>query len=998
MGKSKSQTIGYKYFLGMHTVLAQNIDAVLALRFGDRTGWRGYKVDGQIQINRPSLFGGQKKEGGVSGYVDVEVGDSAQTPNDYLQGPLGAAIPAFRNVAALVWRQFYWGNNPYLKPLSVKAIAVNSHFDNWYPGKALINIESDISNSSVYIALDNSNSMAGTQFTTQIAALQGFMETMKGKTGNSFRLVTYSSTVTDSIEKLNATDTDIDAIIAWLGAMPAVSFGTDYGVAVASAAQFFTDADAAAGEASTIDTPILPENGFSSGASSSDEPARRVVIFTTDGEPFPTSSFDTAKSTLDGISRAEVFCFNIVTSDTTYTAQLDNTAVDGVPVVSGSDPDELRVAIGGAFLAFSDMNPAHILRDVLIAPSSDGSGNAAEIGDSFTTAADTLYSEGLGLSFRWQTVKDKRSFKGLVEQHIDGICYLDSTTGKWELKLIRDDYDAGTIPVFNDTNVTEWGDDIKRPTWRELPNQIKVLYTKRDNGEQASVTISNIAGIQATGRVIQEERDYEGVTVESLASRIALRDLAARTVPLWDGSFKVTHLDPTINLGSAIKINKPEVGLNNIIGRVVYISDPDGRDNSVTVRFAQDKYSIDDAATTGSDSVSTGNDFTAQACTYEMVEEAPYYQILLELGQTDIDDILTADPDAGLFHATGNQPTGAHINIEIASDAGAGWTIDGVADFCPVTTLGENMTSAADDVTFDMPYTSGMETVVAGTLAQIGEEYLRVDDMTLAGSILTVTFGRGCLDTVPAAHYTGEAVFFWQGLTGSNGTEYTAGESLDIRLLPLTGADRLSLSGATTNTVMFDSRAFRPYAPGKFQIGAAYTTSGVLTGDLAGTWNHRDRTAQTTTAIDDHTASDIGPETGVAYVPMRRLVLYQGDIFDSADIFDSLDFLEAAARSTPFEYAPTAGKSFTFNADDSNLFNYADLFDILDLFENAFSDQAIAVEFGVKSKRSGADDLFNYSDIFSMSDIYKNTYESWQAPWIKALPLLPPISLTATEV
>ncbi len=996
--KSKTVT-GYKYSLGMHTVMAQNLDAVLALRFADKVGWKGYKGDGaRIQINRPSLFGGDKKDGGISGYIDVEMGGASQVPNDYLQDKLVVAIPAFRGVAALVWRQFYWGNSPYLKPVSVKALAVHSHFDDWYPAKALMNAETDIINSAIHIALDNSGSMYGTKWDTQISAVRGFLQTMKGKTGNSFRIVVYDEAVFASIERLQATDADIEAIRVWLaGLNDQLDGATNFEYGVASAPQFFADHEATEAYDPFAGVPILG-GLFAQGSATSDEFTRRIVIFTTDGSPSSQATFDNAKATLDSIERVEVFCFNIVDTNTFYTSQMDNTPNDGVPVVSGSNPDELRTAIEGAFMSFADMNPAHILRDALIAPSSDGSGNAAEIGASFTAAADTLFSEGLGLCFRWQTVRDKRSFKSLVEQHIDGICYLDSTTGKYELKLIRNDYDAETIPVFDDSNVVEWSDDIKRPAWDELPNQIKVLFTKRANGDQGSITITNIAGVQATGRVIQEERDYGGITVESLASRVTMRDLTARTVPLWDGSFKATHLDPDTNLGSAIKINKPELGLNNIIGRIVYISDPDGRDNAVTIRFAQDKYAIDADAISSSDDVDTGIDFTAQACTYEMVEEAPYWYLQQELGQDVIDEILAASPGAGLFHATGDQPTGSHLNIDIATNSGAGWVLDGFAEFCPVSTLSTGMTAAADDLTAVMPYTQEMGTILAGTMAQIGSEYLRVDSMALDGNTVTVTFGRGCLDTVPAQHYAGDPVFFWQGLTGGNGEEYADGASVDVRLLPLSSGDRLALASAITNAVLFDSRAFRPYAPGKFQIGGSYAPAGVLAGDLAGTWNHRDRTVQITEAIDDHTAADIGPEAGTTYIPMRRMVVYHADIFGSADIFDRRDFLESSERPLPIEYDPTLGKAHTFNADDDDLFNYADLFALLDLFEDAFSNNVIALEFGVKSSRPIDDDLFNYADLFSMSDLFVTAYESLQAPWIRCLPLLPPINLTSQGV
>ena len=140
MGSKKEVTIGYKYYLGMHMVICHGpVDSLTRIDVGERTAWGG-NVTGssQIYINNPDLFGGEKKEGGVQGYVDVMMGDASQAKNDYLVSQLGGIIPAFRGIVSLVLRQCYvTAMSPYPKSWSflVKRIPAKD----WYAAKADIN-------------------------------------------------------------------------------------------------------------------------------------------------------------------------------------------------------------------------------------------------------------------------------------------------------------------------------------------------------------------------------------------------------------------------------------------------------------------------------------------------------------------------------------------------------------------------------------------------------------------------------------------------------------------------------------------------------------------------------------------------------------------------------------------------------------------------------------------------------------------------------------------
>ena len=104
-GSSKSQTVGYRYRMGLHLALCQGpVDAVQEIQMGDRTAWgdadRGPLSSGHglttLSINKPTLFGGDEREGGVVGNIDVLPGGPGQGRNDYLMSRLGSAIPAMR--------------------------------------------------------------------------------------------------------------------------------------------------------------------------------------------------------------------------------------------------------------------------------------------------------------------------------------------------------------------------------------------------------------------------------------------------------------------------------------------------------------------------------------------------------------------------------------------------------------------------------------------------------------------------------------------------------------------------------------------------------------------------------------------------------------------------------------------------------------------------------------------------------------------------------------
>lgn len=136
------QVLGYKYSLGMQMSLCHGpADAIYSIRAGDKEAWKGASTGGRITINKPSLFGGDKSEGGISGAVDICMGAPDQLQNDYLVSKLGANLSAFRGVVTVVLRRVYLGTSNYIKNWEFRLQRIFIRSDGspqWYPEKAAI--------------------------------------------------------------------------------------------------------------------------------------------------------------------------------------------------------------------------------------------------------------------------------------------------------------------------------------------------------------------------------------------------------------------------------------------------------------------------------------------------------------------------------------------------------------------------------------------------------------------------------------------------------------------------------------------------------------------------------------------------------------------------------------------------------------------------------------------------------------------------------------------
>lgn len=193
---------------------------------------------------------------------------------------------------------------------------------------------------ALYIAVDTSGSMAGAKIAAAMAAVQALVGELAASVPpvlrNDICVVLWSSSVSGLQLYRDADQADLATLAGWLGASGTTGGGTDFEVAVSEALGFFDGAGS----------------------------KRRIVLFVTDGEPSPVGSASAAASLLASIADVEVFGVNIGLAQTTYTALLDNTAADGVPVIAPGDSATLRDTLLGTLSGL----PRYRNRDVLTDP------------------------------------------------------------------------------------------------------------------------------------------------------------------------------------------------------------------------------------------------------------------------------------------------------------------------------------------------------------------------------------------------------------------------------------------------------------------------------------------------------------------------------------------------------------------------------------------------------------------------------------------------------
>lgn len=826
MSDSKEQTIGYRYYVGMHLVFCHGpVDTINKLYIdGSKKDLLTSSVSSsqQVTINKRTIFGGEESGGGVAGKIDLLFGESTQTTNDYLSARLGSLVSAYRGVVSAVLRRLYVGTSPVMKTMGINATRIHKTVDGaeqWYDERAEIGsyvisgaavsdtadwkiLVEPVGTSSDYSAEDVDDSG------WELAKLPVGNRDLPNAQVEGFRL-SPNYVVSTQTQFWLRRDIYLSAVTD-----VAIDMHVDNGVTMyVNGVQVFTDYEALDHHITSITT--IDASYFRVGVNT-------IVFFVVD---------DVADIPLE----AEYFDlkWNIVTS-TTY---------------------------GG------DMNPAHIIRECLTNPDWGMGYSTSELDDTaFRYAADSFFDEALGISLVWDSTQTIEDFVNHVARHVDAALYVDRKTGLFVLKPIRGDYDEASLLTLDTSNVVSVT-DFSRPAFGELTNSVTVTYWDRAARGDGTVTVSDIAMATAQGAAINTAVSYPGITTAEVAKRIAQRDLTTLSSPRISCVVTATRAAADLAPGDVFKLTWPDFKMSAVVMRVTGISFGDGKSHQVRISCTQDVFATPTISFLASSTPVPPDDDTATPATIRSVIEMPYWEAAQRFDQTSVDAKLASMPDTGFLLAGAARPADAAINATLWADPGSGYVqASDPIDFAPYATLDgaidqldtELLLSNTDDLLID-----DVASALPGTWLICGEEIMQVTDWDSDYLILSVR--RGCLDTVPAAHVDGTAVLFVDAYAGTDAVDYVYGESIDVKILPRTSSDEVELAAAAEDTLVMNSRAIRPYPPAAVTVNGTYWLTSVDENFMTLAWNTRNRTSQTGSSMLSWYDASVTEEDGMLY-------------------------------------------------------------------------------------------------------------------------------------
>lgn len=523
-------------------------------------------------------------------------------------------------------------------------------------------------------------------------------------------------------------------------------------------------------------------------------------------------------------------------------------------------PNNLTL-IGSHHIIGADANPAEVLYEILTNTHFGLAMNTSDIDfPSFASVGETLFTEANGFSFVLDVRDNASKTISEILRQIDGLMYVDQN-GKMVLRLIRPDFVLGSLPVFDESNISGV-DNYARVAWNTTSNSVEVQYVDRDKDYfETSARAQDLANVAIqNNRHVGVQVKFPGVLNASNAARLAARELRKSSYPLAKITITCNRQAANLKPGDAFKFSWAQYGISEMVMRAMSIELGDVDKGRIVVSAVEDVFSL--GTTLFGDAPASGwtePSQTPAAVTTELVRDAPYWFMLTQSIPND-------SPGERFIHMAKN-PTGNLENFVPYADEGlgAGYLEVGSADgFTPsgqfVSAYAENtadidtagfLIDGVDDPTSIEGATPTMIAQFGRGLAWIqgataaGDEIIGFESITDAGGgqYLIDNVHRGLLDTLPAAHAADARVWFFLGGSGASDLrDFDITQAINIKSQTLSATSGLDITTATARPLTFANRTNRPYPVGNFKINGSRYTANVGGADVTLTWAHRVRT------------------------------------------------------------------------------------------------------------------------------------------------------------
>lgn len=514
-----------------------------------------------------------------------------------------------------------------------------------------------------------------------------------------------------------------------------------------------------------------------------------------------------------------------------------------------------------------DMNAIHIVYECLT-NIEWGMGYSPDDMDDpvWRAAADKCFDENFGLSLLWMEQTTVIDFAQMILQHINASIRIDIKTGRFQIRLLRNDYVAADLPQLDTSNVLQIK-SFQRSAWGDSANEVVVKYTDREQVE-ATVAVQNLAAIESQGGLISTTKEFVGIRDADLARRVASRELELVSTPLAKLSLVVNRVAWDWDVTDVFRFKWPKLGLDGVVFRILKISKGDLINGQITIDAIEDIFGMPTSSYVGqqpSGWVDPISDPKPALAIRAM--ETPYWDIATTATAADLAFL---EDDAAFGQVLAVRPTSDTYGYDLwASPNNSVYTEVDAGEFTPSATVTSAIPRGAAAVTFAITNATGLDQVTIGSYAYIDNEaFVITGEKPETGELIA---DRAVLDTVPAEHVAGSRIYFADGNAGYDLTQRVQGETTYYKPLTRTGKGTLQLSESAAASITFVGRMDRPYPPANVRINGAYFPTKIY-GPLAVTWAHRDRLQQTA-ALVPFTTGNVGPEPGTTYTVRT----YKGD-------------------------------------------------------------------------------------------------------------------------
>jgi hypothetical protein len=517
-----------------------------------------------------------------------------------------------------------------------------------------------------------------------------------------------------------------------------------------------------------------------------------------------------------------------------------------------------------------DANPVEIIYDLMTSPTY-GLGIPASRFNlaSFQAAANTLATEGMGMSMQADSEGAADQVIGDVLRHIDGVLYTDPATGLWTLTLARADYNPATLLELTQSDIVE-PPEFSRGSWEETLNEVKVKYVDRSTFKERIVQAQETANFAIRGELSSDTINFLGFSNSTIAQKVAIRELKTHSYPLMKGRLKANRKAWNLRIGGVFKFTWVPYGISGMAMRVTGINYGALDKGEIEIDCVEDIFAVSSTAY----APPSGSGWTdplnqPQPPAAQLLQEVPYH-------------LLKAEEIRVLVAAV--RGDGTSTGFDVFSDEGQNtyYQTNTIELFCPSGTLqsayarNAGAASSADPAALDntgfvvtggkdlerLASTDANGRARGDNLALIENEWISWQTITDNGDGTYTISGvvRGIFDTVPADHALGTRVWFISDGSGLSREEpFPADQLVKVKCLPFNSRGQVAIEDVTQVQITTASRVKKPYPPGNVRVNTLYWPAQIVL-DATLTWAHRNRLAQTSVVQQD--AASQGTQEG----------------------------------------------------------------------------------------------------------------------------------------